>query len=109
MKILNLHLIAIGYINKSGCWFDFSFFFIYRACNFHCISVQWAKPLEYGDATIYKYNVFVNDEIVSVQSADQTSFTFTDGVSCTDYTFQVKVKENFISKLIRRTGHVLKK
>lgn len=61
-----------------------------RACNFHCISVQWAKPLEYGDATIYKYNVFVNDEIVSVQSADQTSFTFIDGVPCTDYTFQVK-------------------
>lgn len=73
-----------------------------RACNFHCISVQWTKPLEYGDAIICKYNVFVNDEVASVQPPDQTSFTFTEGVPCADYTFQVQALtayDNLPSKL----------
>ncbi|XP_033744669.1 uncharacterized protein LOC117330483 isoform X1 [Pecten maximus] len=61
-----------------------------RACNFRYISVQWEKPTTYGDALVTGYKVFVNGIIVHTLNADQTSYTYTEGKWCHEYTFQVQ-------------------
>ena len=65
--------------------------FIFRACNFRYIAVQWDKPTTYGDALVTGYKVYVNGIVEAVLNADQLTYTYTQGKWCHEYAFQVQV------------------
>ena len=62
-----------------------------RAVNFKYIAIEWMKPRTFGDAAVVAYKVYVNGIVEATLSADQLSFSFTKGVPCHQYIFQVQV------------------
>ncbi|XP_036357779.1 uncharacterized protein LOC115211041 isoform X2 [Octopus sinensis] len=68
---------------------------ILRACNFQYISIEWNRPLEYGEAKINGYLVFINNILEANLPDDQTAYTFTEGEWCKEYSFQVQALTNF--------------
>lgn len=58
------------------------------------ISIQWEKPMEFGDVAVTGYKVYVNGVVGASLPADQTTFTFTHGKWCKQYIFQVQVCAN---------------
>lgn len=63
----------------------------FRAVNFKYIAIEWMKPRTFGDAAVAAYKVYVNGIVEATLSADQMSFSFTKGVACQEYVFQVQV------------------
>lgn len=59
--------------------------------NFKYIAIEWMKPRTFGDAAVAAYKVYVNGIVEATLSADQLSFSFTKGVACHQYIFQVQV------------------
>ena len=49
------------------------------------------KPRTFGDAAIAAYKVYVNGIVEASLSADQFFFSYTKGVACREYVFQVQV------------------
>lgn len=62
-----------------------------RAVNFKYIAIEWMKPRTFGDAAVAAYKVYVNGIVEATLSTDQLSFSFTKGVACREYVFQVQV------------------
>ena len=69
------------------CWCILS----HRAVNFKYIAIEWMKPRTFGDAAVAAYKVYVNGVVEATLSADQLSFSFSKGVACQEYVFQVQV------------------
>ena len=63
----------------------------FRAVNFKYIAIEWMKPRTFGDAAVAAYKVYVNGIVEATLNADQLSFSFTKGVACHEYVFQVQV------------------
>jgi hypothetical protein len=61
-----------------------------RACNFKYITMEWTKPISYGEAHVIAYKIYVDGKVEAVLSADQTIFTLSKGEPCHEYTFQVQ-------------------
>lgn len=59
--------------------------------NFKYIAIEWMKPRTYGDAAVSAYKVYVNGIVEATLTADQLSFSFTKGIACHEYAFQVQV------------------
>ena len=73
-----------------------------RACNFKYVTMEWTKPMCYGDALVIAYKVYVDGKVEAVLAADQQSFTLTKGEACHEYAFQVQAmtaEENLSSRL----------
>jgi len=70
---------------------------VFRAVNFRYITIEWMKPRTFGDAAIAAYKVYVNGIVEASLSAEQFSFSYTKGVACREYVFQVQV--------LRRLSH----
>ena len=66
-------------------------FLLLRAVNSKYIAVEWMKPRSFGDAAVAAYKVYVNGVVEASLGADQLSFSFTKGVACREYVFQVQV------------------
>ena len=62
-----------------------------RACNFKYITVEWNKPMTYGEADIVNYRLFIDGKLEAVLSSEQTIFTLSKGEPCHEYSFQVQV------------------
>lgn len=65
-----------------------------RTMHTKYISIQWEKPMEFGDVAVTGYKVYVNGVVGANLPADQTTFTFTHGKWCKQYIFQVQVCVN---------------
>jgi len=66
----------------------------FRAVNFTYIAIEWMKPRTFGDAAVSAYKVYVNGIVQAALSADQMSFSFTQGEPCHEYVFQVQVSSH---------------
>lgn len=62
-----------------------------RACNFKYITMEWNRPMSYGEAPIVAYKIFIDGKVEAVLSSDQTVFTLSKGEPCHEYVFQIQV------------------
>lgn len=86
--VLKLRFIEYKLTSNNFIYFNK---FVFRACNFKYITMEWNRPASYGDAQIIGYKLYVDNKVEAVLSSDQNVFTLTKGEPSQEYTFQVQV------------------
>ena len=66
---------------------------MFRSCDMNGIVVGWSEPAlaVSGDALLAGYKVYVNSKFQTQLDPEETTFHFTQGLMCREYSFQVKI------------------
>ena len=72
----------------------FLFFLIFRNRNINyagCL-IEWDKPTQYGGTDMVGYKLRINDKIHDELPPKATTYLYTSGKMCKDYTFTLQVR-----------------